>query len=157
MAFQNLLVPNNNDLFCGDISVNGSIDSGNSSSSQIYGTIITTTTSVATALEYPLADGNYILQVYANALTTAGPQVNGGISQIGSSWLNVQGGLLSITTTAVTTENRYGYGLGVLTYTVGINPSIQNRVRINVQNSFAGNTTKWTVVAQIYGLSTTNF
>lgn len=158
MSFNNLLVPNNLNLFCNDISINGSIESGNESSAQIYGTVITTTTSVTTASEYPLSNGNYILVLYVNALTTAGTNVGGGLSQIARYWLNVAAGLLT-TTSIDEIHNRYVYpdNATVLSSSIINDPINQNVLQINVQNAFTGNTTKWTVVAQIYGLSTTNF
>src|SRR5271170_203148 len=156
MAFNNLLVPNTYNLYGDSISVSDNIDSGNGSSSQFYGTVITTTTSVTTASEFPLSNGNYILVLYVNALTTAGTNVGGGLSQISRYWLTVSGGLLT-TTSNDEVHNRYVYpnNATVLSSSITNDPINQNVLQINVQNAFAGNTTKWTVVAQIYGLSIT--
>lgn len=158
MSISNLFQPNELTLFAGYISIDQDYDANNGAFFQFHGTIITTTTTLITIPEIniPLIDGKYILNLYVNANTTAGPQTNGGVSQVLAFWINVVGGLLSSTSFGNVTDQRYIYPAaptGTLTASITNDPINQNVLIVKVQNSFAGNTTTWTVIGQLFGPS----
>lgn len=158
MSISNLFQPNELTLFAGYVSIDQDFDANNGAYYQFHGTITTTGTTLITIPEIliPLINGKYILNLYVNANTTAGPQINGGLSQQLAFFINVVGGLLSSTSFTYVTDQRYIYPAaptGTLTASITNDPVNQNVLIVNVQNSFAGNTTTWTVVGQLFGSS----
>jgi hypothetical protein len=154
MSISNLFQPNELTLFTGYLSIDQDFDSNNGAYYQFHGTVVTTNTTLTTIskIDDVLPNGKYILNLYVNANTTAGPQINGGVSYILNCWINVVGGLLSITTFS-SQQNPYIYAMNALTVTVVPNLIVQNALNIQVQNTIAGNTTTWTAVGQLFGPS----